>query len=194
VDFVNSHDVRLVLLGAFYRGPLKGIDENKVEALEWVRVDAFPWRLSHAALDVALIPLANPAQPDFRFNGFKSEIKWLEASALKWPSLVQGGMRAYENCEDGVNALTYLTETEFKEKLEALCADAALRDRIAATAHDWVREYRDLDKNIHLWMKAYSQVIATQPSEQDIAAKYDAAVPEAALVPAQSGAVAAEGA
>jgi len=159
VDFVNNHDVRLVLMGAFYKGPLRGIDLNKVEDRSWVHVEAFSWRLSSAALDVVIIPLASPTIPDMQFNHYKSEIKWLEASAIKTPALVQGGVAAYQNCVHGETGLTFLTDEEFKEHLATLCADAALRKRLAETAYDWAREHRDLSKEIFRWSDAYDKVL-----------------------------------
>lgn len=157
-EYVNSHDVKLVLLGAFYKGPFKGIDLNKVEELDWVHVQAFPWRLAMAALDVSIVPLAPPHMPEMQFNNYKSDIKFLEGAALKWPSLVQGGVRPYESAIDGVNALTYLTDEEFTEKLDRLVKDADLRKKLASAAYDYVYEHRNLDKEIHRWLEAYTEI------------------------------------
>ncbi len=173
--YVNEHDVRFVVLGHFYKGPFKGIDRNKVEELGWVNVNAFPWRLTAAALDVVLIPLAPHHLPETRFNQFKSDIKWLEASALKWPSLVQAGVEPYKNCIDGENSLTYVSAEEFTEQLDRLVKDAELRNVLANRAYDWVREYRNLDKMVHRWLEVYEQVIDNTPiPEADEPAKSNA--------------------
>lgn len=158
-DFVNANDVRLVLLGAFYKGPLRGIDLNKVEDRPWVHVEAFPWRLAAAALDIVIVPLANPTMLGMQFNHYKSEIKWLEASALKTPSLVQGGVAAYQNCIHGETGLTFLTDEDFKANLAALCADATLRKRLGHAAYDWAREHRDLEKEVYRWSEAYDKIL-----------------------------------
>lgn len=173
VDFVNSHDVKLLLLGAFYKGPLRGIDPSKVEDHPWVHVEAFPWRLAMAGLDVVIVPLANPLLPGMAFNHYKSEIKWLEAAALKIPAVVQGGVAPYQNCRNGETALTFLSDEDFKDALEALCLDAQLRKRIGQGAYDWAREHRDLEKEAYRWAEAYDKVIrsrrGTLPKEEAVA-------------------------
>jgi len=158
--YVNDRDVRLVLLGAFYKGPLRGIDLNKVEEHPWVHVEAFPWRLAAAGLDLAVIPLANPTLPDMKFNAFKSPIKWTESAALKIPAVVQGDTRPYECCHDGENALTYTTEEEFREKMDSLVKDADLREALGQRAYEYAREYYDLDREIVRWMECYERVFA----------------------------------
>ena len=158
--YINDRDVRLVLLGAFYRGPLRGIDLNKVEESKWVHVEAFSWRLGAAAIDLAVIPLANPTLPEMKFNTFKSPIKFLEAAALKIPSVVQGDTRPYDCCHDGENALTYTTEEEFRDKMDALVKDAELRAVLGQRAYEYAREYHDLDKEIGRWMECYERVYA----------------------------------
>lgn len=157
-DYVNSNDVRFVVLGQFYRGPFRGIDMNKVEQIPWTHVEGFPPRLGAAGLDVVIVPLANPVLPYMAFNNFKSDIKWLEAAAFKLPALVQGGVRAYENCVDGENAMTFTTGDEFLHKLDRLVKDATIRKRIGQRAHDYAREYRNLDKEIHRWLEVYERV------------------------------------
>jgi len=156
---VNSHDVQLVLLGAYYKGPLRGIDPNKVEDHPWVHVEAFPWRLQAAALDVVVVPLALPTMKGQEFNRFKSDIKWLEAAALKLPCLVQGGVEPYKNCVHDETALMFLTDDEFKAHLEVACMDPGIRERIGEGAHDWAREHRDIEKEIYRWHETYDQVI-----------------------------------
>jgi len=114
-------------------------------------------------------------------NGFvshNSDIKWLEYSALRWPSLIQAGTDPYSNCVDGENALTYATEEEFTEKLDALVKDVELRKRLGDRAHDWVREHRNLDKEIHRWLDAYEQVIRDTPIPEAEEARGPRAVAE----------------
>jgi glycosyltransferase involved in cell wall biosynthesis len=165
--YVNSQDVKLVLYGAYYRGPFKGIDPNKVEEASWISVEAFPYKLATLGIDVAVIPLMDPAEPYMGFNHYKSDVKFLEYSALRVPTLVAAGRAAYSSCLDGVNSSTYSTDDEFTAKLDYLCRDADLRKRIASSAYDWVREYRDLDKRIGMWAQAY-QDAADNPRRSDV--------------------------
>lgn len=158
VRYVNEHDVQLVLFGAWYKGPLKGIDPSKVVEEEWVHVEAFPYKLAALGIDVAVIPLADPSLPLMKFNEYKSELKFLEYSALRIPSLVSANRSAYAVCQDRDNALTFADDREFADKLHALCTDLALRRGLAQRAHEWVREYRDIDREIHRWLDAYTMI------------------------------------
>lgn len=154
--FVNAHDVELVLFGGYvYRGSFRGIDKSKVVDEEWVHVEAFPYKLAGLGIDIAVIPLADPLSPMMKFNRYKSNIKFLEYSAMKIPALVVEGRDAYAGCEDEVNCLTYSSESEFTEKLDRLVKDPALRMRLADVAYQYALEYFDLKKNAHRWVDAY---------------------------------------
>lgn len=180
VAYVNSHDVQLVLFGAFYRGPLKGIDESKVVNEEWVDVEAFPWKLPMLGIDVCLIPLADERMPFMQFNHYKSELKFLEYGAMRLPSLVTSQAAAYSVCVDGDNALTYSTGEEFTDKLHRLCTDPDLRLRLGTRALEWVREYRDLEKLAPRWLQAYEEVVDRFEVKRQ-AAKDEIAAAEAEL-------------
>jgi glycosyltransferase involved in cell wall biosynthesis len=174
VDYVNSHDVTLVLFGAFYKGALKGIDHSKVEEVEWTGIDVFPLKLASLAIDVAVIPLMDPTDTMagsrkqlFQFNKYKSDIKFLEYGALRIPALVAGRRDAYKFCEDGVNALTFDDQNEFYDKLHELCTDAELRVTIGSAALDWVREYRNLETRIGEWAETLNRVAKKFSYESD---------------------------
>ena len=162
-DYVNNHDVKLILFGAWYKGPLKGIDPAKVEEKAWVHISGFPYKLATLGIDVGLVPLSDPTLPYMKFNHFKSSIKFLEYSAMRIPTLVAGNREAYDVCEDGVNGTTYESDDEFVEKLHRLCTDKKLRKLMGQRGLDWVREHRDLEKNAHLWLEAYESIMQTGP-------------------------------
>ncbi len=193
VKFVNSHDVRLVLFGAYYRSALRGIDSSKVEEHPWTRVEAFPPTLAMLGIDIGLIPLADPAKPYMAFNDFKSSIKAMEQAALRTPSLVPAGRLAYKGWKDRDNCLTYATGQELQEKLEELCQDAKLRRLLGARALEYVRENFDLERNIHRWVEAYEKVArgvdlgepATLP-EDDLPAVADGPADEPLRAPASN--------
>jgi GT2 family glycosyltransferase len=170
VKFVNANDVKLVLFGAFYRGALLGIDESKVEERGWTHVEAFPTTLATLGIDMAFIPLADPAKPLMGFNDYKSAIKFYEYAALRIPTVLPAGRRAYpdDECIHGVNCLRYSTPSEMTDHLARLVADAKLRERLGTAALDWVRENRDLEKNAPRWLEAY-KTIARAEGVTDVA-------------------------
>ncbi len=166
VEYVNDHDVQVVFFGAFYKGPLLGIDESKVVEEEWCNVEAFPYKLATLGIDVGIVPLADPNGPMMKFNRFKSDIKYLEYSALRVPSLVAADREPYSCVVDGVNGLTYENNAEFLEQLDRLCRDHELRATLGTAALDWVHEHRDLDKNIGMWIDTYSDLVRRYTSER----------------------------
>ncbi len=194
VDFVNTHDVELILFGAYYRSALTGIDPAKVIEEEWTHVEAFPYKLASLGIDVGLVPLADPSKPFWgkanlmAFNRFKSPIKMLEYGALRLPTLVAAGREAYSIAADQDNAMTYADEAEFKDKLDALCRDAGLRKAIGERAYDYVRAHFDLEKNAPRWVDAaqravdiHQERLAATVTTEEVAAALDAAVPDEAL-------------
>jgi GT2 family glycosyltransferase/glycosyltransferase involved in cell wall biosynthesis len=164
--YVNAHDVELVLFGAFYRGPFKGIDESKVVEEDWVHIQAFPHKLAALGIDIAVVPLANPDDQFMEFNRHKSGIKYLEYAALRIPSLVAGGRDAYDMCVNGSNALTYDSDEEFEAQLDRLVRDSKLRKSIGSAAFDYVKEFHDLDKNIYEWCDLYSSLAETSAASR----------------------------
>lgn len=202
VEFVNSHDVELVLFGAYYRSALTGIDPAKVIEEDWVHVEAFPYKLATLGIDIGLVPLADPNKPFWgkpglmAFNRYKSPIKMLEYGALRLPTLVAAGREAYSIAADQENCLTYDDEAEFKDKLDALCRDADLRRTIGERAYDYVRAHFDLEKNAPRWVDAaqravdiHQERLASTVTPEEVAAALDAAVPDEALREAGSAAV-----
>lgn len=175
-QYVNAHDVQLVLFGGYvYRGSFRGIDKSKVVDEEWVHVEAFPYKLAGLGIDVGVIPLADPASPMMKFNHFKSNIKFLEYATMKVPCLVVEGRAAYAGCEDGENCLTYSSVEEFTEKLDRLVRDEPLRRKLGEAAYAYAREYFDLKKNAHRWVDAYENCQKREFVEPEPETEVDAA-------------------
>jgi len=188
-EYVNAHDVQLVLFGAYYKSAFRGIDQNKVVEEDWVHVEAFPFKLATLGIDVAVVPLASENEPLMKFNGYKSSIKYLEFSSLRIPSLVVEGSRAYSICQDGANSLTYTDKAAFMEKLDRLCKDKMLRYSLGTRALEYVHEHFDLEQNIHRWIEAYEKL--AQMGQTVV--EPETAEPEPAGVPSEAVAEGAAG-
>lgn len=168
VEYVNAHDVELVLFGAFYQGPLRGIDRSKVIEEEWTNPEAFPWKLATLGIDVAIVPLANPNLPMQAFNKYKSAIKWMEYAALKIPSLVSANVDPYEVAIDGETCLKFSGDKQFLDQLHRLCRDAGLRKNISEAAYDYVFANFNLEKNVHRWIDVANEASQTQKTRHEI--------------------------
>jgi glycosyltransferase involved in cell wall biosynthesis len=117
--------------------------------LPWAPIESYPAAM--ASFDIALAPATNSAF----FRG-KSDLRWLEASALGIPLVADPVV--YPAIEDGVTGLHAATPAEARAAITALVDDAALRSRIGTAARDYVREHRSSAAVAPQWAAAFAAV------------------------------------
>ena len=120
--------LRLVIIG--YLDLLPEFDRfaSRITRFDFVTDVNQYWSLL-AASDINLSVLSPGVMSDC-----KSEIKWLEAAILQVPSIVSGTATHREIVEDGVDALVVDDCAAWKEALNRLIVDRALRRSIGASA------------------------------------------------------------
>jgi glycosyltransferase involved in cell wall biosynthesis len=109
-----------------------------------------PWMQKNFKWDIGIAPLE-----DTPFNRSKSDIKFLDYSALGIPgiySCVSAYTSTVHHLETGW--LTKNTPAAWVEALETLLADADLRARLAHNAQAYVLSQRTLQHGAHLWRQA----------------------------------------
>lgn len=165
-----QHDkrVRLVLLSL----PPEGQNEiykklyadeyafwNKVN-VEWhsfVSSDVYYQYLNELRLDMIIIP-----RYESYFNRCKSNLKFLENSALQIPSICQafstGDSPYQQNPADAPYLLLANTYDEWIEKMELLIKDKKLRRELGEKAQKYVFENYSIERNAHLWREAYESL------------------------------------
>lgn len=119
--------------------------------LPWAPIEAYPAAM--ASFDIALAPATNTAF----FRG-KSDLRWLEASALGIPIVADPLL--YPAIEDGVTGLHAASPAAAREAILALVDDAALRGRIGEAARAHVREHRTSSAVATQWSAAFEQARA----------------------------------
>jgi glycosyltransferase involved in cell wall biosynthesis len=119
--------------------------------LPWAPIESYPAAM--ASFDIALAPSTNTAF----FRG-KSDLRWLEASALGIPLVADPLL--YPAIEHGVTGLHAATPAAARDAIEALVDDAALRERIGAAARAHVREHRSSAAVAPQWLHAFEQARA----------------------------------
>ena len=117
--------------------------------LPWGPIETYPAAMS--SFDIALAPAART--PFFRG---KSELRWLEASALGIPTVADPYL--YRSIEDGVTGLHAATPAQAREAIMALVDDEALRERIGSAARAHVREHRCIQAVAPQWERALTGV------------------------------------
>jgi glycosyltransferase involved in cell wall biosynthesis len=98
-------------------------------------LDTYPAAMT--MFDIALAPAAKTL-----FYRGKSDLRWLEASALGIPVIADPTV--YPDIEHGVTGFHAATPAEFREVLLALVDDAELRERVGAAAREYIRAHRDM--------------------------------------------------
>jgi glycosyltransferase involved in cell wall biosynthesis len=117
--------------------------------LPWGPIETYPAAMS--SFDIALAPAART--PFFRG---KSDLRWLEASALGIPTVADPML--YTSIEDGVSGLHAATPQQAREAILALADDEALRERIGSAARAYVREHRCIQAVAPQWQRALTGV------------------------------------
>lgn len=119
--------------------------------LPWGPIETYPAAMS--SFHIALAPAAPTA-----FFRAKSDLRWLEASALGIPTVADPVL--YPAIEDGVTGLHAATPIEAREAVLALVDDEGLRARIGTAARDDVRARRCIDTVAPQWALALAEVQA----------------------------------
>lgn len=146
-------ETRLMTVGE--RGFVKPFAERygaqRAIELPWTKLEVYPAAMAN--FDIALAPAGNSGF----FRG-KSDLRWLEASALGIP--VVADPVVYPEIEDGVTGLHAATPAAAREAIERLVDDPALRAQIGNAARDYVREHRSSAAVAAQWSAAFAQVRA----------------------------------
>ena len=143
-------EARFVSVG--HRAADAVVDEFGAEralALPAAKIEVYP--ASMTLFDVAIAPSAE----NNLFRG-KSDLRWLEASALKLPLVAHPDV--YPEIEDGVTGVHARTPAEVEAALVRLIDDQELRERIGTQAYDYVAEHRRIDVAAERWRDVLLEV------------------------------------
>lgn len=136
----------------------EGIDPKRVDYHGWAELSVYPLFLANRHFDIGLIPLA-----DNDFNRCKSNLKWLEFSALKVPTVSQNMIPYSNSITDGRDGLLANTEEEWFQKVSELIEKPELRKNISENAYNKVKRDYNLDTNCRLWERAFIDCHENKP-------------------------------
>jgi glycosyltransferase involved in cell wall biosynthesis len=143
---------RFSTVGAPFADELLGeFGPERVRSLPFTSLEVYPASMS--TFDIALAPSGN----NNLFKG-KSDLRWLEASALGIP--VVGDPAVYPEIEDGVTGLAASTEAEAEAALLALVDDSARRLALGAAAREYVAEHRRIEVAAQRWAEVLREARA----------------------------------
>lgn len=154
---MRAHEAtRFVSVGQDFAHTLRpAFGAARALAVPFSALDTYPAAMTN--FDVALAPAGTSG-----FFRAKSDLRWLEASALGIPVVADPGV--YPELEHGVTGLHAETPAEARDALDALVRDAGLRERIGAAARAHVREHRSIQAMAPAWAAAITEAAALRGS------------------------------
>lgn len=121
----------------------------------WVPFSAFDtYPASMTLYDIALAPAG-----DTSFYRGKSDLRWLEASAIGLPLIADP--EVYPDIEHGVTGFHASTPAEMGEIVRELVADAPLRRKVGAAAKAYVTEHRSAQVAAQQWADVLERVASS---------------------------------
>jgi hypothetical protein len=145
---------RFVTIGQPFADELAGRFPGRTLSLPFGPLETYPAAMCH--FDVALAPAGDSA-----FFRAKSDLRWLEASALGIPAIADPVV--YPDVEHGVTGFHAATPADAGEALEALVGDAELRRRVGDAARTVVRETRAMERMAPQWATALAESAGAGP-------------------------------
>lgn len=107
----------------------------------WANIIDYPSMLKGWDFDIGLAPLR-----DNEFNRAKSNLRWLEYSALKKPSIMSP-VRPFSECvKEGETGFLANSRTVWYEMIKRLIQDQGMRERVGAIAYEKVKNDYSMDK------------------------------------------------
>jgi len=138
--------VKFVVCGDFrFKNYIK--HQSRLEVYEPTSFEAYPMRLSSMALDIGIAPLT-----DNDFNRSKSNIKFLEYSLLKIPSVCS--KIVYNN----YSLLTAESSIDWIIKLSKLIENKDFRVKIGKSNYKYVKDNFNLENHYKEWIDVYSKL------------------------------------
>ena len=106
-----------------------------------------------AKWDIGIIPLV-----DAPFNKAKSDLKFLEYSRLKIPSVVSK-LPTYRTVQDGVTGLLAGSEKEWYRQLVKLIENKKRREEMGQAAFEYLRDFRQIKQHAGNYVKILEKAI-----------------------------------
>ena len=116
---------------------------------KFARIDKYPQLVAGMGMDIGMAPLVDNA-----FNRAKSNLRWLEYSALGVPTVASNVGHFKETITDGVDGLLCDTPDDFINRLEELINNTAKRKELGRNAYNKVLS----DFNINNTSVKYGEV------------------------------------
>ncbi len=131
---------------------LKGIDRVDIVS-QFSRIDRYPQFLASRGFDIGLAPLV-----DNSFNRGKSNLRWLEYSGLRVPTIASNVGHFKETIEQSVDGMLCESEDDWLQSIDWLISDEVARKKIAKNAWRKVAKDFNVESNIFKYRDALDEI------------------------------------
>lgn len=147
---VQREDTCFVSIGQNYADAIgKEVGKDRAISIPFTAIEQYPSAMT--MFDIALAPGAGGSW----YRG-KSDLRWLEASALGIPLIARPSV--YPEIEDGVTGFYATTPQQMAVPLIELLNDAELRDRVGEAAKAYVTQQRTIQHSAEEWADAFGRI------------------------------------
>lgn len=122
---------------------------------EFARIDKYPKAVAKMGFDIGVAPLVDNA-----FNRAKSNLRWLEYSALGIPCVASNVGHFAETIKDGEDCLLCNTADDFIKNLELLITNTARRKELSKAAYARVYADFNIDKTCAYYGEVLKEISA----------------------------------
>lgn len=124
--------------------------------VDWVDLRKYPEKLASLGFDIGVAPLR-----DNLYNRGKSNLRWLEYSALKIPT-VASDVEPYRD----TNALLCVTHEDWVSALDTLIGDKVIRQAMGNEAYDIVNKKFNASTSVRLLAKRLEELLWEKKPKQ----------------------------
>lgn len=118
----------------------------------WAPIDLFPKMVSSWKGDIGIAPLK-----DSNFNRAKSNLRWLEYSAMSIPTVASNIYPFKNSIRNGIDGIVCNSTQEWYDAIRSLILDKAKRSRMSAEAYRRVKK----DFNMGKIAISYKEILNT---------------------------------
>ena len=154
-ELQKKHDnVTIVFVGTDWKHMGNDLDYNRVEVHAWVDIDAYPYLMKSLACHIGIAPISESS-----FNDCRSELKWMEYSALKMATVATNYGPYKRSMVDGKTGLLVMEQDEWLDALSTLVEKPRLRNMLGRNAYREVWRKHNLDFVVETWMKVFADLM-----------------------------------
>lgn len=129
------------------------------KGVRWIqkfsRIDKYPKAVAAMGIDIGIAPLVDNA-----FNRGKSNLRWLEYSALGIPTVASNVGHFAETIDNGKDGILCDTAEDFINALEGLILNVSRRKELAKAARDRVFKDFNIDNTVKYYAKVLQEITA----------------------------------